>query len=259
MSQTGTDQLQSVEELWAEFKSTADRSARDRLIIHYSPLVKYVAGRVAAAMPSHVDYADLVSYGILGLIDAIEKFDPSRAIKFETYGVPRIRGAILDELRSIDWVPRSVRAKARAVDSAFAKLEGTLGRSPTDRELADELDMTTADLDDILRQTSRAGLLQLDDVLFRHGGAGGQTLGDTLQDQGDAPGATIELEETRRQLAKAIQRLGDRERKVLTLYYYEGLNLAEIGEILGVTESRACQIHTKAVVHLRQRLRDELT
>jgi RNA polymerase sigma factor for flagellar operon FliA len=210
-------------------------------------------------MPSHVDYSDLVSYGILGLIDAIEKFDPSRAIKFETYGVPRVRGAILDELRSIDWVPRSVRAKARAVDSALSKLEGRLGRSPTDLELADELEMTTSDLDDILRQTSRAGLLQLDDVLFRQGGSGGQTLGDTLQDQGDAPGATIELEETRRQLAKAIQRLDDRERKVLTLYYYEGLNLAEIGEILGVTESRACQIHTKAVLHLRQRLRDELT
>jgi len=259
MSQTGTDRLQSVEELWAEFKATADRPARDRLILHYSPLVKYVAGRVASAMPNHVDYADLVSYGILGLIDAIEKFDPSRAIKFETYGVPRVRGAILDELRSIDWVPRSVRAKARAVDSAYAKLEGSLGRSPTDRELADELEMTTDDLDDILRQTSRAGLLQLDDVLFRQGGSGGQTLGDTLQDKGDAPGATIELEETRRQLAKAIQRLGDRERKVLTLYYYEGLNLAEIGEILGVTESRACQIHTKAVLHLRQRLRDELT
>jgi RNA polymerase sigma factor for flagellar operon FliA len=200
-----------------------------------------------------------VSYGILGLIDAIEKFDPSRAIKFETYGVPRVRGAILDELRSIDWVPRSVRAKARAVDSALSKLEGQLGRSPTDRELADEMEMTTSDLDDILRQTSRAGLLQLDDVLFRQGGSGGQTLGDTLQDQGDAPGATIELEETRRQLARAIQRLDDRERKVLTLYYYEGLNLAEIGEILGVTESRACQIHTKAVLHLRQRLRDELT
>jgi RNA polymerase sigma factor for flagellar operon FliA len=210
-------------------------------------------------MPSHVDYSDLVSYGILGLIDAIEKFDPARAIKFETYGVPRVRGAILDELRSIDWVPRSVRAKARAVDAALSKLEGKLGRSPTDRELADEMDMTTSDLDDILRQTSRAGLLQLDDVLFRQGGSGGQTLGDTLQDQGDSPGATIELEETRRQLAKAIQRLDDRERKVLTLYYYEGLNLAEIGEILGVTESRACQIHTKAVLHLRQRLRDELT
>jgi RNA polymerase sigma factor for flagellar operon FliA len=206
-----------------------------------------------------VDHADLVSYGILGLIDAIEKFDPSRAIKFETYGVPRVRGAILDELRSIDWVPRSVRAKARAVDSALSKLEGKLGRSPTDRELADELEMTTSDLDDILRQTSRAGLLQLDDVLFRQGGSGGQTLGDTLQDQGDAPGATIELEETRRQLAKAIQRLDDRERKVLTLYYYEGLNLAEIGDILGVTESRACQIHTKAVLRLRQRLRDELS
>ena len=222
MTQTGTDRLQSVEELWADFKATADQSARDRLILHYSPLVKYVAGRVAAAMPSHVDYSDLVSYGILGLIDAIEKFDPSRAIKFETYGVPRVRGAILDELRSIDWVPR--RSARRHVPSTrhSPSSKAQLGRSPTDRELADELEMTTSDLDDILRQTSRAGLLQLDDVLFRQGGSGGQTLGDTLQDQGDAPGATIELEETRRQLAKAIQRLDDRERKVLTLVLLRG-------------------------------------
>src|SRR5271165_3318756 len=193
MSPTGTDRLQSVEELWADFKATADQSARDRLILHYSPLVKYVAGRVAAAMPSHVDYADLVSYGILGLIDAIEKFDPSREIKFETYGVPRVRGAILDELRSIDWVPRSVRAKSRAVDGALARLEGTLGRAPTDQELADELGMTCAELDEVLRQTSRAGLLQLDEVLFRRGGSGGQTLGDTLQDDGDAPGTLMEV------------------------------------------------------------------
>jgi RNA polymerase sigma factor for flagellar operon FliA len=258
MTQTGTDRIQSVDELWAEFKSTGDLSARDRLILHYSPLVKYVAGRVAAAMPSYVDYSDLVSYGILGLIDAIEKFDPTRQIKFETYGVPRVRGAILDELRSIDWVPRSVRAKARAVDTAVSKLEGSLGRSPSDEELAQELEMTTGDLNDVLRQTSRAGLLQLDDVLFRQGG-GSQTLGDTLQDQGTAPDTALELDETRQQLAIAIQRLDDRERKVLTLYYYEGLNLAQIGEILGVTESRSCQIHTKAVSHLRQRLRDELS
>ena len=258
MALTETERLQSVDELWSAFKATGDRSARDRLILHYSPLVKYVAGRVAAAMPKHVDYADLVSYGILGLIDALEKFDPAREIKFETYGVPRVRGAILDELRSIDWVPRSVRSKARALDAAFAKLEGTLGHSPSDSELAGELGMTAEDLDDILRQTSRAGLLQLDEVLFRHGGSSGHTLGETLPDQADAPGALIELEETRRQLSKAIHRLGDRERRVLTLYYYEGLNLAEIGEILGVTESRSCQIHTKAVVHLRQVLRDDL-
>ena len=209
-------------------------------------------------MPKHVDPSDLVSYGILGLIDAIEKFDPAREIKFETYGVPRVRGAILDELRSIDWVPRSVRAKARALDTGLARLEHTLGRSPTDAELAAELDMTTAELADILRQTSRAGLLQLDEVLFRQSGDSRHTLGETLPDQGDAPGALIELEETRRQLSKAIHRLGDRERTVLTLYYYEGLNLAEIGEILGVTESRACQIHTKAVTHLRHGLRDDL-
>lgn len=258
MAPLDTEQLHSINELWALFKATGDRSARDRLILHYSPLVKYVAGRMAFTMPNHVDQADLVSYGILGLIDAIEKFDPSREIKFETYGVPRVRGAILDELRSIDWVPRSVRAKARAADGAFARLEGSLGRSPTDLELAGELGITTSELDELLRQTSRAGLLQLDDVLFRGGGRSGQTLGDSLPDPGDSPGAFIESQDTRRQLAQAIRRLGDRERNVLTLYYYEGLNLAEIGEILGVTESRACQIHTKAVVHLRQRIRDQL-
>jgi RNA polymerase sigma factor for flagellar operon FliA len=257
MAQTGTERMNSVEELWADYKSSGDQSARDRLILHYSPMVKYVAGRVAAAMPSHVDYADLVSYGILGLIDAIGKFEPERGIKFETYGVPRVRGAILDELRSTDWVPRSVRSKARAVDTAFSKLEGTLGRSPSDGELAGELGMTPSDLNGILRQTSRAGLLQLDDVLFHQGGSA-QTLGDTIPDQNDSPGARMEREETREQLAKAIRQLDERERKVLTLYYYEGLNLSEIGDVLGVTESRTCQIHTKAVLHLRQRLRDVL-
>ncbi len=248
--------IETVGELWGDYRLAPDRSARDRLILHYSPLVKFVAGRVMSRLPDSVDQADLVSYGILGLIDAIEKYDPERGVKFETYAVPRIRGAILDELRSIDWVPRSVRAKARAADQAYNKLEHKLRRSPTDEELATELGLTPQELDSLLRQTTRAGILQLDEMLF--GQQGPSTLGDTLADTGDGPVAVVEKNETRRLLARAISSLGDRERTVLTLYYYEGLNLAEIGQILGVTESRTCQIHTKAVHQLRHRLRDQV-
>ncbi len=255
MSAVDLGRIERVDDLWASFKGDPDRQARDRLILHYSPLVKYVAGRTLSRVPDSVDPADLVSYGILGLIDAIEKFDPSRGVKFETYAVPRIRGAILDELRSIDWVPRSVRAKARAADLAYSKLEHDLHRSPTDEELAAELGITTGELDSLMRQTARAGVLQLDEVLFT-GGQGDKTLGDMIADSGDSPGATVELAEMRQLLVRSISGLPDRERTVLTLYYYEGLNLSEIGEILGVTESRACQIHTKAVTHLRHRLRD---
>ncbi|MGO9195827.1 MAG: FliA/WhiG family RNA polymerase sigma factor [Acidimicrobiales bacterium] len=254
MSALDLTRIERVDELWSSYKKRPDRQTRDRLILHYSPLVKYVAGRVMARLPDSVDQADLVSYGILGLIDAIEKFDIARGVKFETYAVPRIRGAILDELRSIDWVPRSVRAKARAADQAYSKLEHSLRRSPTDEELAGELGISSGELDALFRQTARAGVLQLDQVLFA-GRPGERTLGDTIADAGDGPVATVELAETRRMLARSIASLPDRERTVLTLYYYEGLNLSEIGDILGVTESRACQIHTKAVSRLRQRLR----
>lgn len=258
MSPVGVDRVETVEELWAAYKSDGERSTRDRLILHYSPLVKFVSGRVLSRLPDTLDGADLVSYGILGLMDAIEKFDPARGFKFETYAVPRIRGAILDELRSIDWVPRSVRAKARAADQAYTKLEHELQRSPTDEELALELGISSHELDALLRQTTRASVLQLDEVLFT-GGQGFRTLGDTIADSGDGPGAHLELQETRRLVARAIATLPDRERTVLTLYYYERLNLSEIGDILGVTESRACQIHTKAVHQLRHKLRDQVT
>jgi RNA polymerase sigma factor for flagellar operon FliA len=252
------NRVETVEELWADYKTSHNRETRDRLILHYSPLVKFVAGRVLSRLPSTLEGNDLVSYGILGLIDAIEKFDLARGLKFETYAVPRIRGAILDELRSIDWVPRSVRSKARAAEQAYTKLEHRLGRSPTDEELASEMGISSGELDNLMRQTTRASVLQLDEVLFT-GQLGPRTLGDTIADSGDGPGANLEVEETRRLVSRAITGLPDRERQVLTLYYYEGLNLAEIGDILGVTESRACQIHTKAVHQLRHRLRDQMT
>jgi RNA polymerase sigma factor for flagellar operon FliA len=243
--------------LWAEYKENGDRRTRDQLIVLYSPLVKYVAARVAVGLPQHVDGADLVSYGIIGLIDAIDRFDPVRQVKFETYAIPRIRGAIIDELRAIDWVPRSVRAKARAVEQAYASLEATLLRTPTDAEVATELEMSVSDLQDILRQISFVGVAALDEVFMVGGDRTDRTtLGDTIPDATPGPVAMFEDKESKEILAQAIMQLGERERTVLSLYYYEGLTLAEIGEILGVTESRVCQIHTKAVLQLRARLSD---
>lgn len=244
-----------IDQAWVEYKRAADPSLREQLILHYSPLVKYVAGRVAVGLPQNVEQSDLVSYGIFGLIDAIEKFDPERGYKFETYAIARIKGNILDELRAIDWVPRSVRAKARALENAYGKLENTLRRAPTDDELAAELDLTEDQLQTALTQISFVGLVALDEMLSVGGERGESvTLGDTIADAGDGPVAAYEVEEMKGILADAINRMPEREKIVLTLYYYEGLTLAEIGQVLGVTESRVCQIHTKSVLQLRSRI-----
>ena len=242
-----------LDDLWIRFKNTGDRGLRDQLILQYAPLVKYVAGRVAVGLPQSVDQGDLVSYGIFGLIDAIEKFDLDRGYKFETYAISRIKGAILDELRSIDWVPRSIRAKARGVERAFQKLEAELHRSPSDEELALELDMSDDQLQGILGQISFVGIAALDELLIGERGDM-TTLGDTIADKTEGPVALFEITEMKQILSKAINTMPEREKVVLTLYYYEGLTLAEIGNVLGVTESRVCQIHTKAVLHLRARI-----
>jgi len=250
------DEAAIMRGLWADYKSAGAREARDRLILHYSPLVKYVAGRVSVGLPQNIEQSDLVSYGIFGLIDAIEKFDPERNIKFETYAIARIKGAIIDELRSIDWVPRSVRAKARSVERAYAKLENTLLRTPTDSEVATELGISEAELQAIFHQISFVGVVALDEMLSSGGGDRGEstTLGETIADKSEGPVAQFEGEEMKQLLAAAINRLGEREKMVLMLYYYEGFTLAQIGEVLGVTESRVCQIHTKAVLQLRSRM-----
>jgi len=249
------DAAAHIESLWSDYKTAGEASVREQLILHYSPLVKYVAGRVAVGLPQNVEQSDLVSYGIFGLIDAIEKFDPARGYKFETYAIARIKGAILDELRSIDWVPRSVRAKARALEQAYAKLEASLHRTPSDTELALELHLTDDQLQTTLSQISFVGLVALDEMLSVGGDRGESlTLGDTIADSGEGPPAVYEVEEMRHILADAINRMPEREKIVLTLYYYEGLTLAEIGSVLGVTESRVCQIHTKAVLQLRSRI-----
>ena len=243
-----------IEKLWGDYTRTRSQDARDRLIVQYSPLVKYVAGRVGVGLPRNVEQADLASFGVFGLIDAIEKFDPERGYKFETYAIARIKGAILDELRSIDWVPRSVRSKARNLERAMAKLESENHRAPTDAEVANEMGITENQLQTTLSQISFVGVAALDEMLS--GGDRGEsvTLGDTVADQGAGPMGVFEVEEMRQILADSINRMPEREKIVLTLYYYEGLTLAEIGRVLGVTESRVCQIHTKAVLQLRSKI-----
>jgi RNA polymerase sigma factor for flagellar operon FliA len=240
---------------WDAFKTSGDAEAREKLILHYAPLVKYVASRVATGLPSSVDQSDLVSYGMFGLIDALEKFEPGRGNKFETYAIPRIKGAIIDELRAMDWVPRSIRFKARELEKAQADLEAMLKRQPTEGELAERLGVSRRELHDMLAQISFVSVLALDEVVSAGADRGEQvSLIDTLADKGIDPTWGVESQETRGLLAAAINSLSEREKIVVTLYYFEGLTLAEIGEILGVTESRVCQIHTKAVGGLRGQL-----
>jgi RNA polymerase sigma factor FliA len=241
--------------LWDAFKGSASDEARERLILHYAPLVKYVASRVATGLPSSVEQADLVSYGVFGLIDALQKFEPGRGNKFETYAIPRIKGAIIDELRAMDWVPRSIRFKAREIEKAHSDLEAMLKRQPTEAEMAERLGISRSELHDVVSQISFVSVLALDELVSVGADRGEQvSLIDTLADKHFDPTSGVESQETRGLLAAAINSLSEREKIVVTLYYFEGLTLAEIGEILGVTESRVCQIHTKAVGGLRGQL-----
>ncbi|MBA2274571.1 MAG: RNA polymerase sigma factor WhiG [Actinobacteria bacterium] len=243
----------AVTAAWTRYKEDASPADRDVLILNYSPLVKYVAGRVAAGLPSNIEQADLISYGIFGLIDAIDKYELERGIKFETYAISRIRGAIIDELRAIDWVPRSVRFKAREVEKAYTSLENKLKRPPSDPEVAQELGVSLDELNHTYTQLSSVSLIALDELMSVDGERGDRlSLVETLEDtKAVGPVEAYESEEMKEVLARAVNRLPEREKWVVTLYYYEAMTLAEIGKVLGVTESRVCQMHTKAVLAMR--------
>jgi RNA polymerase sigma factor FliA len=249
-----------LRELWRRYKDERDQRARERLVLAYSPLVKYVAGRMSSGLPAHVEESDLISYGLLGLISAIERFDPSREIKFETFAITRIKGSIIDELRSLDWVPRSVRAKAREIERMNAKLEHELHRAPTDAEMAAALEMTMEDFQASLTRISNSSVVALDELWTLSDASGDQvSLLDTIQDpQATDPAHAMDATETKDRLADAIARLPEREKLVIALYYYENLTLREIGEVLGVTESRVSQLHTKAVLRLKSRLQSDI-
>jgi RNA polymerase sigma factor FliA len=250
--------LKAIElrDLWRRYKDDRDEKARERLVLAYAPLVKYVAGRVGTGLPAHVDMADLIQSGIFGLVDAIEKFEPNRGLKFETYAMQRIRGAILDDLRAQDWVPRSVRGRAREVERALERLGARLRRTPSDAEVADELGLSVGELREVYLQLQLTSVVALDELAAA--GRGSTSLADTLEDEAAPdPVALLVDQDNRRQLAEAIAHLAERDRVVVTLYYFENLTLAEIGKVLGVTESRVCQLHTRAVLRLRAKLMEK--
>jgi RNA polymerase sigma factor for flagellar operon FliA len=241
--------------MWRQYRKTGDQALRDRLILTYAPLVKYVAGRLGSGLPAHVDEGDLVSYGLLGLIGAIERYEPDRDVKFETYAIARIKGAIIDELRAMDWVPRSVRSRAREIERAISALEAKSGRAPTDEEIAKKVGITVEELEESLTDIGRSSIAALDELWTVSDGGDQIALIDTVEDA-DAPDPqhSLSATETKEAIADAIARLPEREKLVVTLYYYEELTLREIGEVLGVTESRVSQLHTKAILRLKARL-----
>jgi RNA polymerase sigma factor for flagellar operon FliA len=239
------------EELWREYKRTKNLKVREELILRYASVVKYIAGRIAINTPPQVEFDDLVSYGILGLIDAIEKYDPNQGIRFKTYATSRIKGAIIDELRVLDWIPRSLRQKAKQLEKTYAELEYKYGRSATDKEVAEALEITEDELSKLILDVSGASLISLDDVWYLDND---EEIGviDTIESPPEqGPEAEVEKKEMRQFLIEAINRLPEREKEVIILYYYDGLTLKEIGSVIGVTESRISQLHTKAIFRLK--------
>jgi RNA polymerase sigma factor FliA len=253
--ETGVKEVE-LRDLWRRYKGEGDTTARERLVVAYSPMVKFVAGRLGAGLPSHVDDADLISYGLMGLIGAIERFEPERGIKFETFAMTRIRGAIIDELRSLDWVPRSVRSRAREIEAAQAKLEHELQRAPSEAELAEKLGVDVDELQASLLEIANSSVYALDELWTVSDSSGDQvSLLDTISDpRAEDPQESLASSEIKDRLTEAISSLPEREQLVVALYYYENLTLREIGEVLGVTESRVSQLHTKAVMRLKSGL-----
>jgi RNA polymerase sigma factor for flagellar operon FliA len=242
-------------ELWDRYCREDDQAARQELVRQYTKIVKYVAGRMAIGLPHYVEFNDLISAGLLGLIQAIDHFDHQRGIKFETYAIPRIRGSILDELRSQDWFPRSLRRKAKQLEEAYCALEARLGRPATDEEVAHELEIAVEDLDSLLGEVAVATIMSLDADASAEDSEQTTSLGDYLADpRSDEIEQELARQEMKALVAQRLAELPEKEQLVLVLYYYEELTLKEIGEILDVTESRVCQIHTKAILRLKGKI-----
>ena len=243
------------EELWQEYRKTRDPKIREAFIKQYAPLVKYVAGRVAVGMPNNVEFDDLVGFGVFGLIDAIEKYDTEKNVKFKTYAVTRIRGAIFDELRLIDWVPRSVRQKTREVETTISSLEAQLGRTASDQEIASAMGLDESEYMKVIQKISGTSIISLNDLWYSGDENDKVSIGDSIESPSSMnPDVMVVNDEIRRVIVDAINELPEKEKKILVLYYYEDLTLKDIGRVLQVTESRVSQLHTKAVLHLRSKL-----
>jgi len=238
-----------MENIWESYTKTKDPGLKEKLILEYAPLVKYVAGRLSVHVGQHVEYDDLISYGIFGLIDAIDKFDYTKGVKFETYAALRIRGAIIDSIRKMDWVPRTMRQRNKQLEQAFSELEFELGREPTEAELAAKLDISLEETTDLLKKSSVVALISLDDYLEQNHEA---NFGNSAAEE--TPELQYEQQELKDMLVDAIDKLSEKEKKVVTLYYFEDLTLKEISSIMGVSESRISQIHSKAVMRLKSKL-----
>ena len=242
--------------LWKEYKEQGSKTAKDKLLAEYTSLVKYTAQRIAVNLPKSVELGDLIGSGVMGLIKAVETFDPSLGFKFETFATHKIRGAILDELRALDWVPRSIRQKSKSLQGVYAKLENKLGRIPYDDEVAQEMGLSISEFESLLSQVAPATIVSLEDTLPQKGGdAKSLTLIDTVEDpSGTDPLKELGYQEVKRILKETISALPEKEKLVVALYHYEELTLKEIGEVLGITESRVSQVHSKAMLKLRGRL-----
>jgi RNA polymerase sigma factor for flagellar operon FliA len=244
--------LQRQQELWKKYSETKDQSIKEQLIIEYADLVKYVAGRLSIYFGSNVEYDDLVGYGVFGLIDAIDKFDLSKKVKFETYASLRIRGAIIDSIREQDWAPRSLRKKGKELERAYSELENQLGHSATDQEIADKLGLTIDELNKLLQEVNISQMISLEDYLEQNHETGFDPF--SMQRETNLPEQRMEVVELKEILADSIEKLPEKERTVVTLYYYEELTLKEISLIMKVSESRISQLHTKAIMRMRGKL-----
>jgi len=243
---------QRQQELWRKYKETRDPAIKEQLIMEYADLIKYVAGRPSIYFGSNVEYDDLVGYGVFGLIDAIEKFDVDKKVKFETYASLRIRGAIIDSIRDLDWAPRSLRKKGKELERAYFEVENRLGHSASDQEIADHLGITIDELNKLLQEVNMSQMISLEDYLDQNHEIGLDGL--TMDRDAMRPEQRMEVIELRETLAEAIEKLPEKERMVVTLYYFEELTLKEISHIMKVSESRISQLHTKAIIRMRSRL-----
>lgn len=248
--------MANLDHLWREFKENGSKIAKDKILVEYAHLVKFIANRLAINLPQSVDRNDLISSGVLGLIKAVETFDPERGFKFETYAGHKIRGAILDELRALDWVPRSVRQKSRDLQRVYSKLENQLGRIPYDDEVCKELDISMSEYEELLYEVTPTTIISLEESMPERGSDAKELrIVDSIEDPGSSnPLKELGFNEVKNILKETIMNLPEKEKLVVALYHYEELTLKEIGVVLDITESRVSQIHSKAILKLRSKL-----